>query len=153
MDLRLCTQADLPAVLNLFRTSVHTLCRADYTPAQRSAWAPADSDEAPWARRLLCQTLLLAEEDGDLMGFASLEGDYLDLLYVHPRHARRGVGTVLCDALERQCTGQRITVHASLTARPFFARRGYRTVEPHEVQRRGVTLTNYLMEKELISWT
>ena len=148
MDLRLCTQADLPAVLNLFRTSVHTLCRADYTPAQLSAWAPADTDEAPWARRLQCQTFLLAEEDGDLMGFASLEGDY-----VHPRHARRGVGTVLCDALERQCTGQRITVHASLTARPFFARRGYRTVEPHEVQRRGETLTNYLMEKELISWT
>lgn len=153
MDLRLCTQADLPAVLNLFRTSVHTLCRADYTPAQLSAWAPADTDEAPWARRLQCQTFLLAEEDGDLMGLASLEGDYLDLLYVHPRHARRGVGTVLCDALERQCTGQRITVHASLTARPFFARRGYRTVEPHEVQRRGKTLTNYLMEKELISWT
>lgn len=153
MDLRLCTHADLPAVLNLFRTSVHTLCRADYTPAQLSAWAPADTDEAPWARRLQCQTFLLAEEDGDLMGFASLEGDYLDLLYVHPRHARRGVGTVLCDALERQCTGQRITVHASLTARPFFARRGYRTVEPHEVQRRGETLTNYLMEKELISWT
>lgn len=153
MDLRLCTQADLPAVLNLFRTSVHTLCRADYTPAQLSAWAPADTDEAPWARRLQCQTFLLAEEDGDLMGFASLEGDCLDLLYVHPRHARRGVGTVLCDALERQCTGQRITVHASLTARPFFARRGYRTVEPHEVQRRGETLTNYLMEKELISWT
>lgn len=153
MDLRLCTHADLPAVLNLFRTSVHTLCRADYTPAQLSAWAPADTDEAPWARRLQCQTFLLAEEDGDLMGLASLEGDYLDLLYVHPRHARRGVGTVLCDALERQCTGQRITVHASLTARPFFARRGYRTVEPHEVQRRGKTLTNYLMEKELISWT
>ena len=153
MDLRLCTQADLPAVLNLFRTSVHTLCRADYTPAQLSAWAPADTDEAPWARRLQCQTFLLAEEDGDLMGFTSLEGDYLDLLYVHPRHARRGVGTVLCDALERQCTGQRITVHASLTARPFFARRGYRTVEPHEVHRRGETLTNYLMEKELISWT
>ena len=56
MDLRLCTQADLPAVLNLFRTSVHTLCRADYTPAQLSAWAPADTDEAPWARRLQCQT-------------------------------------------------------------------------------------------------
>lgn len=152
MDLRLCTQADLPAVLDLFRTSVHTLCRSDYTPDQLSAWAPEDLDEAPWARRLQCQTFLLAEEDGALMGFASLEGDYLDLLYVHPRHARRGVGTVLCDALERQCTGRRITVHASLTARPFFARRGYRTVEPHQVERRGVTLINYFMEKELSAW-
>lgn len=152
MDLRLCTQADLPAVLNLFRTSVHTLCRGEYTPAQLDAWAPEDLDEAPWARRVQCQTFLLAEEDGDLMGFASLEGDYLDLLYVHPRHARRGVGTVLCDALERQCTGQRITVHASATARPFFARRGYRTVEPNQVERRGVVLTNYLMEKELSTW-
>ena len=153
MDLRLCTQGDLPAVLDLFRTSVHTLCRGDYSPAQLSAWAPEDLDEAPWARRLRCQTFLLAEEDGALMGFASLEGDYLDLLYVHPRCAHRGVGTVLCDALERQCTGPRITVHASLTARPFFARRGYRTVESHQAERRGVVLTNYLMEKELISWT
>ena len=152
MDLRLCTQADLPAVLDLFRTSVHTLCRSDYTPDQLSAWAPEDLDEAPWARRLQCQMFLLAEEDGALMGFASLEGDYLDLLYVHPRHARRGVGTVLCDALERQCTGRRITVHASATARPFFARRGYRTVEPHQVERRGVTLINYFMEKELSAW-
>lgn len=153
MDLRLCTQADLPAVLDLFRTSVHTLCRGDYSPAQLSAWAPEALDEAPWARWLRCQTFLLAEEDGDLLGFASLEGDYLDLLYVHPRHAHRGIGTVLCDALERQCTGRCITVHASLTARPFFAHRGYRTVEPHQVERRGVVLTNYLMEKELIPWT
>ena len=153
MDLRLCTQADLPAVLDLFRTSVHTLCRGDYSPAQLSAWAHEALDEAPWARRLRCQTFLLAEEDGDLLGFASLEGDYLDLLYVHPRHAHRGIGTVLCDALERQCTGRCITVHASLTARPFFAHRGYRTVEPHQVERRGVVLTNYLMEKELIPWT
>lgn len=153
MDLRPCTQADLPTVLDLFHESVHTLCRADYTPAQLSAWAPEDPDEAPWARRLQCQTFLLAEEDGDLMGFASLEGDYLDLLYVHPRHARRGVGAVLCGVLERQCAGRRITVHASATARPFFARRGYRTVEPHQAERRGVMLTNYLMEKELIPWT
>ena len=74
MDLRLCTQADLPAVLNLFRTSVHTLCRGEYTPAQLDAWAPEDLDNAPWARRVQGQTFLLAEEDGDLMGFASLEG-------------------------------------------------------------------------------
>ncbi|WP_295587224.1 GNAT family N-acetyltransferase [uncultured Oscillibacter sp.] len=153
MHIRPCTEADLPAVLDLFHESVHTLCRADYTPAQLAAWAPADLDSAPWARRLQCQTFLLAEEGGALLGFASREEDDLDLLYVHPRHAHRGVGTVLCDALERRCTRRRITVHASLTARPFFAHRGYRTVEPHQVERRGVVLTNYLMEKELILWT
>ena len=153
MYIRSCTQADLPAVLDLFHESVHTLCRADYTPAQLAAWAPADLDSAPWARRLQCQTFLLAEEDGALLGFASREEDYLDLLYVHPRHAHWGVGTVLCDVLERQYTGRRITVHASITARPFFTRRGYRTVKRQQVERRGVVLTNYLMEKELILWT
>lgn len=153
MYIRSCTEADLPAVLDLFRASVHTLCRADYTPAQLAAWAPADLDSAPWARRLQCQTFLLAEEDGALLGFASLEEDDLDLLYVHPRHAHRGVGTVLCDALERRCTGSCLTVHASITARPFFTRRGYRTVKRRQVERRGVVLTNYLMEKELILWT
>lgn len=150
MDLRPCTQADLPAVLDLFRTSVHTLCRGDYTPAQCSAWAPADLDEAPWARRLRCQTFLVAEEDGALMGFASLEGNHLDLLYVHPRCARRGVGSVLCDFLERRCAGETVTVHASRTARSFFEHRGYRLVRPQTVERRGVTLENFVMEKELI---
>ena len=40
----------------------------------------------------------------------------------------------------------RIT-HASITARPFFERRGWHVVKEQQVERRGVLLTNFVMER------
>lgn len=40
-----------------------------------------------------------------------------------------------------------MTVHASLTARAFFEKRGYKVLERRRVERKGVELTNFLMEK------
>nr|WP_231956275.1 hypothetical protein [Aneurinibacillus soli] len=39
--------------------------------------------------------------------------------------------------------------HASITARPFFERRGYNIVCTQNVERKGVILTNYHMRKSL----
>ena len=41
-----------------------------------------------------------------------------------------------------------ILVHASITARPFFEKRGYRVIKEQKVERQGVLLTNFVMEKE-----
>lgn len=38
---------------------------------------------------------------------------------------------------------------ASITARPFFERRGYVVLRENVVARAGVRLTNFLMEKDL----
>ena len=40
-----------------------------------------------------------------------------------------------------------VTTHASITARPFFEKRGYRVVKEQQVERHGVLLTNFVMEK------
>ena len=150
MTIRPCTAADLPALLALFYQSVHTACAAHYTPAQLSAWAPEAPDTARWGEKLRQETFLKAEEDGVLLGFGAVEGDYRDLLYVRPDAQGRGVGGVLCDFLERRCTGETVTVHASRAARDFFAHRGYRLVRPQQVALRGQSLENFVMEKELI---
>ena len=55
--------------------------------------------------------------------------------------------SALCDALEAAVDAPRFVTHASLTARPFFAHRGYRLIREQQVQRCGVTLTNFVMEK------
>lgn len=153
MTIRTCTPSDLVELLRLFYCTVHTACAGDYSPAQLEAWAPAEPDRTAWAEKLRQEIFLAAEEDGTLVGFASLAGDYLDLLYVHPGRQRQGVASVLCDFLERLCTGKRIQVHASKTARPFFEARGYRLLEQCQTERRGQILTNFLMEKELKLWT
>lgn len=150
MTIRPCTPVDLPAVLQLFYDAVHTACAPHYTPAQLSAWAPEEPDTVRWADKLRQEMFLKAEEDGILLGFGALEEDYLDLLYVRPDWQGRGVGTVLCDFLERGCTGEILTVHASRAARLFFQHRGYRLVRAQQVSLRGQTLENFVMKKELI---
>ena len=78
-----------------------------------------------------------------IIGFADLAEDgYLDRLYVHRDWQGRGVATALCDALP----DARLT-HASLTARPFFEKRGWHVVREQQVERRGVRLTNFVMER------
>ena len=154
MTLRPCRPADAPALRALFYGTVHTVCAADYTPAQLDAWAPRRYEAADWERTLFSRTVLAAEERGEILGFGSIGPDgYLDLLYVHRDHQRRGVASALCDALEALYPAERITVHASVTARPFFEKRGYRVRNAQQVEHRGQVLANFVMEKELKIWT
>lgn len=44
-----------------------------------------------------------------------------------------------------------VTTHASITARPFFEKRGYRVIKEQQVERRGQRLTNYVMVKNVHS--
>ena len=100
MKLRAYQSGDLPAILNLFRDTVHTVCARGYTRAQLDAWAPAELDAAAWDASLLAHQTLVAEENGSIIGFADLAEDgYLDRLYVHRDWQGRGVASALCDAL------------------------------------------------------
>ena len=143
MILRAYRGSDLPAILSLFRDTVHTVCARDYTRPQLDAWAPAEQDAAAWDASLRAHRTLVAEENGSILGFADLGSDgYLDRLYVRRDWQGRGVASALCAALP----GARRT-HASITARPFFERRGWHVVKEQRVERRGVRLTNFVMEK------
>ena len=44
--------------------------------------------------------------------------------YVHKDHQRKGVATAICDALEQNAKAEKFTTHASITAKPFFEKRG-----------------------------
>ena len=124
---------------------------ADYSPAQLDAWASGDVDEAAWDRSFQSHRTLVAVIQDKIAGFGDMDPDgYLDRLYVHKDHQRQGIATAICDALEQGCDAPRFTTHASITARPFFARRGYTVLRPQVVERRGVLLCNYVMTKENI---
>ena len=74
---------------------------------------------------------------------------YLERLYVHKDHQRRGIAAALCVFLERQALKRNadgeIVTHASITAKPFFEKRGYNTVKEQYVERAGILLKNYVM--------
>lgn len=158
MRLRPYASRDCPALAELFYQTVHRVNARDYDPEQLGAWAPERVDLAVWDASFRTHDTLIAEEDGGIWGFADLgERDgtgYLDRLYVRWDRQGQGVATALCDALERkarQLGFSAICTDASITARPFFLARGYRVIREQRVERRGVWLTNFRMEKALPS--
>lgn len=148
-----CPPQQLDAVLQLFWETVHTVNAQDYTPAQLDAWAPKEPDRLRWRRKWDTSLVWAAWQDGELAGFANLEPpDHLDCLYVSARHQRQGVATALAQKMEqlaRESGASRLRVEASLTARGFFARRGYQELRRQQVPLRGQQLTNFIMEKPL----
>ena len=148
MTLRPYRTGDLAAIAALFYESVHTLCRGDYTTEQLGAWATGHIDEKAWDASFRAHHTLVAKENCARLGFADMAEDgYLDRLYVHPAHTKKGVATALANALETACPAAQFTTHASMTARPFFEKRGYRVEQEQQVVRRGVTLINFVMKK------
>ncbi len=140
--------SDCPAMAALFYDTVHRVNCRDYAPEQLDVWATGQVDLDKWNRSFLAHHTLVAMKDGVLVGFGDMDSTgYLDRLYVHADYQGQGIATALCDALEKAVPGPIIT-HASITAKPFFQGRGYRVVKAQQVQRQGILLTNYVMEKK-----
>lgn len=153
ITLRAYRSEDLPELLRLFHETVREVCAGEYTREQRDAWAPPPEqlDTGAWDRSLRAHVALVAEAEGRIAGFADLAPpDYLDRLYVGKDFQRRGVASALAEALEKEAFGlgaEAVRVHASLTAKPFFEKRGYRVEREQTVRCRGVEMTNFAMKK------
>ena len=149
MELRAYQSADCAATAALFYHTVHAVAARDYTPLQLDAWAPKSRDLDAWNRSLLAHFALVAVQNGVIVGFGDMDeaAGYLDRLYVHKDCQRQGIATALANALEARAPGDILVTHASRTARPFFEKRGYRVVRAQQVERGGVQLQNFVMEK------
>lgn len=146
MEIREYREEDQAEILSLFYETVHTVNAKDYNEKQLDAWAPQDNDYEQLNAALRNNLTLLAIEDGKITGFADIdENGYLDHLFVHKDYQRRGIASALCSRMEEGF--KRIETHASITARPFFEKRGYVVGKAQDVEIRGEVLRNYVMEK------
>ncbi|HHW30670.1 MAG TPA: GNAT family N-acetyltransferase [Clostridiaceae bacterium] len=144
---------DISEIIELFYNTVHTINLRDYSPAEVDAWAPQNIDKAAWNHRLSENFTIVAEQDGTIIGFASLayEG-YYDMLYVHKDYQRHGIASALTGIIENEAVLSGIielTVNVSITAKPFFEKKGYEVIRKQIVERKGQLLTNYKMRKKL----
>lgn len=146
MIIRKYKNGDLGTVSGLFYETVHSVNAKDYTPEQLCAWANNAESLKSRSDDLLKHNTLIAEIGGVTVGFGSIDkSGYLDLLFVHKDYQGQGVAAALCDELEKGFTV--IKTFASVTAKPFFEGRGYCAVKEREVERAGVKLKNYEMQK------
>ncbi len=149
MIIRKYQPKDCKEITELFYNTVHTVNKKDYTKEQLEVWAPVNADLEKWNKSLTEHYSLVAVEKGIITGFADIdETGYLDRLYVHKDYQKKGVATALCDKLEARAF-EKIVTHASITAKPFFEKRGYNVIKEQQVLRGGLLLTNYVMEKSI----
>ena len=147
MQLRRYKQSDCRELAELFYKTVHTVNAADYNNEQLNAWATGHVDFEAWNKSLLEHYSIVAVDNGIIVGFGDIDQTgYLDRLYVHADYQGRGIATAICNKLEQSVSGKIVT-HASVTAKPFFEKRGYKVIKEQSVERQGVFLTNFVMEK------
>lgn len=148
MMIRRYDSLDCKCLAELFYQTVHTVNAKDYTREQLDVWATKSIDLEEWNRKFLEHFTVVAVEDDRIVGFGDIdETGYLDRLYVHQDYQGRGIASALCEKLEGAVQKDKITVHASITAVPFFQSRGYEIIKEQQVIRQGVSLTNFVMEK------
>ncbi|MEG1525420.1 MAG: GNAT family N-acetyltransferase [Clostridia bacterium] len=153
MNIRKYRHADCPILIELFYETVHAIPTTDYTKEQLDAWATGCIDMEKWDRAFCGHSTFVAEHNGEIVGFSDMDGTgYLDRLYVHRDHQKKGIGAALVLRLEENAMRNGLSifeVHASITARPFFERQGYTLIRDQAVVRNGIVLKNYVMKKEV----
>lgn len=144
---------DLKEMQNLFVETIKTVCVNDYNPEQIKIWTSSIENTERWLNRIRDQYVLIAEIRGKIAGYGSLRAnDYLDLLYVHKDYQRKGIAGLLCDCIEKEAirrNGTEIQSDVSITARPFFEKKGYTVVKEQKNMIKNVEIVNFKMVKQL----
>ena len=148
MIIRRYETKDLAQILLLFYDTIHNINKAYYDEEQLYAWADGRPDPDRWDRSFYEHYSIIAEENGRTIGFGDIDRrGFIDRLFVLMDHQGKGVASAICEELEKNVISDKITVQASVTARPFFEKRGYKVLKQIEAVRKGITLTAFIMEK------
>lgn len=139
----------------IFMSSVHEIACNFYRRDQIDAWAPQAYDERKWAERISLLRPFVAVVDDRVAGYADLQDSgYIDHFFVSGQFSRRGVGSALMGHI-LQVAAQRevpeLSAHVSLAAEPFFAKHGFSIVRRQAVTVGGVSMSNSLMIKQLLT--
>jgi GNAT superfamily N-acetyltransferase len=151
---RLATDDDIPALRQLMDDAVRTLSRGYYSPEQtdaalRHVFGPdtqliadhsyyvveidgALAAAGGWSRRRTLFGGDQMKERSDPMLDPATEPARIRAFYVHPAHARQGLGRLLfrtCAAAARHAGFRELTLVATLPGEPLYAALGFRVVE------------------------
>ncbi len=125
-----------------------------YSEQQRAAWVPARREGPDWIARLAGQEIVLAEEDGQAVGFVSLaQGGYVDFAYIRPQAQHSGLfRQLMARIIERAIERRDATLwtHASIMAEPAFERLGFIVRKREQVAIGDQTLDRCEMELRLM---
>jgi putative acetyltransferase len=124
---RLATPADASRLFELRRKSIVVLAPGGMSQAEAETWA-AKLTLAGVQQKLSRLKIWVAEVDACIAGWAAIDGDRLEGMYVDPAFAGKGFGTGLLELVESRMRAAglaSISADASANAEHFYLQRGY----------------------------
>lgn len=129
--IRRATEADAVPLSGLIRHTIRVSNSEDYD--QKSIdMLRAIFEPEPVAERIENELILLCFMGTELVATVGLRDDFLRSMFVEPAWQGRGLGKMLVARIEEEARQRAIAemmLHASLTAREFYAGLGYEFVE------------------------
>ncbi|MFE2041549.1 GNAT family N-acetyltransferase [Streptomyces sp. NPDC059477] len=132
-DIRRADAADAAAIARVHMTS--RVATMPYLPPQQRS----HDQVTRWVGDVLlpsCRTWV-AVGDGEILGYAALDGDMLEHLYLRPEVRRRGIGTLLLDQVGRH-SPDGVSLHVfqqNTDARAFYDRHGFTVLDTSDGHR------------------
>jgi GNAT superfamily N-acetyltransferase len=121
--IRFAQEADAAVIAGIHLTS--RSAAMPYLPPQKRT----HEQVTRWVQDVVlrqCRTWV-AVRDAEIMGYAALDGDMLEHLYLRPDVRRQGIGTLLLDEVRRQ-SPDGVSLHVfqqNTDARAFYERHGF----------------------------
>lgn len=100
-------------------------------------FAAADAIAARLAAGNLAWVAVL---DGGIVGYVEMDGDHMRMMFVDPRHQRRGLGRTLMERVLEGREGRTVTVNSAPGADAFYRHMGFHLTGPRQ-QRNGIVFT------------
>lgn len=151
VTIRQYQESDAETLWNIHFRTIRNINIQDYSQDQVEAWAPERFDLSIWMNKVTSLSPFVAEINGDIVGYTDLQSSgHIDHFFCHHEYQGQGVGKALMEYVlktGKQRGLKRFYSEVSITARPFYEHFGFRVVKEQEVEVRGQTLRNFVMEK------
>lgn len=153
--IRAALQSDAVELKKLFQNTVLAINRRDYSQAEVEDWASCGDDLSNIEDMIKTHYFIVAvNQQSEIVGFSSITPQgYLHSMFVHKDFQGEGIATILLNEIEQYAITNeimRITSEVSLTARPFFEKKGYIVEEEQKRKANQLSLTNFWMAKQTI---
>lgn len=146
--LRPALRADAQAICDLHIATVKALCAPFYESRVIEGWLRGRIPDG-YLRGIERGMIFVADGNGEVIGWGEAHPGEVDAIFVDPRYARRGIGSLLLKRALETATkgGGTIKVESTLNAVPFYQRFGFHMVGHGTQRRNDVDVPVATMEK------
>lgn len=142
---------NLKEIQSLFKETILYTCQKDYTVNQRNTWASSINNIDKWKLAIQNEYFIIALQNEKIIGFGSLKnGNYLNLLYVHPNYLKVGIASNIYEELKKESLRlkyKKLEADVSITALPFFEKKGFKVLKKNYNIIDGLEIINYKMSE------